>query len=197
MDLGEPIVLRAYTGAAAVEAFMNGVSLGRQAVEPLGVTAWPARPFQRGNISAIAYDAAGNVVATAAVSTTGSPYALRVTIVEDGAGKPFAADGADVAIFTIEVIDKNGNLVTDACIPLVFSVNGPGSVYGVGNGDPSDLTPDKVGHPDLSYGGVWKRSSFMGLARSIVQTQAGKPGSITLVVSSPGLQPGSASFVSQ
>jgi beta-galactosidase len=198
VDVGAPIVLRAYTGAAAVEAFINGVSLGRQTVEVWGVTSWPARPFQRGNISAVAYDANGNVVATALVATTGSPDALRVTLVDDGAARPsFAADGADVALFTVEVIDKQGAVVTDACVPLVFSVKGPGSVYGVGNGDPSDLTPDKVGHPDLPYGGVWKRSSFMGLARAIVQTQAKTPGSITLVVSSPGLQPGAASFTSQ
>ncbi|MFM7639563.1 MAG: hypothetical protein ACKO67_07545 [Bacteroidota bacterium] len=63
------------------------------------------------------------------VATTGSPDALRVTLVDDGAARPsFAADGADVAIFTVEVIDKQGAVVTDACVPLVFSVKDAGSM---------------------------------------------------------------------
>lgn len=51
--------------------------------------------------------------------------------------------------------------------------------------------------PDLPYGGEWYRAAWMGYARVIVQTQAGRPGSITLSASSPGLTPGSASFTAQ
>jgi hypothetical protein len=51
--------------------------------------------------------------------------------------------------------------------------------------------------PDLPYGGQWYRAAWKGYARAIVQTQAGRPGSITLSVSSPGLTGGSASFTSQ
>lgn len=79
---------------------------------------------------------------------------------------------------------------------VTFTVSGPAEVYGVGNGDPANLTPDKVGKKDLPYGGVWTIPTFMGLARVIVQTQAGHPGNIVVYASAPGLQEGKASFVS-
>ena len=170
----------------------------RQAVPPLQVARWPNVTFSPpGNISAVAFDAAGNAVATASVATTGPPAAVRITIVDIGL-PTYEADGQDVAIFTVSVVDAAGALVTDACVPLTFTVaSGPGDIYGIGNGDPADLTPDKVGHPDLPFGGVWQRSSWMGLARLIVQTQAGKPGEIVVEVGSPGLTTGTASFTSR
>ena len=121
-----------------------------------------------------------------------------MTVLTDVGPATYKADGADVAIFTVEVVDAAGVVVPDACVPLTFTTSGPGSVYGVGNGDPADHTPDKVGLPDLPYGGVWKRNAFMGLARAIVQTarvpKAG--GVVTLTVESEGLKAGSASFTS-
>lgn len=197
VPVGAPIVLRAFTGAAAVEAFVNGVSLGKLAVAAFQEARWPAVPFAPGNISAVAYDASGAVVATTTVATTGAPAALRVSLVEVGPAT-YAADGQDVAIFTVEIIDAAGALVTSARSPLVFTVtSGPGTIYALGNGDPADHTPDKVGMPDLPYGGVWARPAWMGLARAIVQSQAGKPGTVMLTVTSPGLTPGSASFTTQ
>ena len=97
-----------------------------------------------------------------------------------------------------EMIDANGNVVPDACNALTFSISsGPGAIYGIGNGDPADHTPDKVGLPDLNYGGKWIRNAWMGYARAVVQTQLNNPGQITLSVSSPGLTTGTASFTSQ
>jgi hypothetical protein len=57
-------------------------------------------------------------------------------------------------------------------------------------------TRTQVGMPDLPYGGVWKRPAWMGYGRAIVQTEVGKPGVITLTVTSPGLASGKASFTS-
>ena len=197
VPLGEKLTLRAFTGAAAVEAFVNGVSLGRVAVPPFQTARWSGVPFAPGNISAVAYDAGGNVVATSLVATTGAPAAVRVTLVQVGA-PTYAADGADVAIFTAEVVDAAGAVVPDACPLLTYTVAaGPGVIYALGNGDPADHTPDKVGMPDLPYGGVWARPAWMGYGRAVVQTVAGKPGPVTLQVSAPGLASGSASFTSQ
>jgi hypothetical protein len=64
---------------------------------------------------------------------------------------------------------------------------------GVGNGDPADHTPDKVGYPDLPYGGVWTRAAFNGLARAVVQSTT-TPGSITVTVAAPGLTSGSTTI---
>ena len=197
VPVGTPITLRAFTGAAAVEAFVNGVSLGKVAVPPFQEARWGNVKFAPGNITAVAYDASGAVVATSVVATTGPAAALVVTIVSVGL-PTYAADGQDVAIFTVAVVDASGAVVPNACPMLTYTITaGPGSIYALGNGDPADHTPDKVGNPDLPYGGVWARPAWMGFGRAVVQTQAGKPGEITLTVASPGLTSGSASFTSQ
>ena len=113
---------------------------------------------------------------------------------EDNHGRPYAADGADVALVRCAVVDAAGRMVPGASIKVTFTVSGPGEVYGVGNGDPANLTPDKVGRKDLPYGGVWDIPTFMGLVRAIVQTLAGKPGTVVVRATAPGLQPGSISF---
>ena len=197
VPVGQPITLRAFTGAASVEAFVNGVSLGRVAVPPFGIANWGKVPFAPGNISAIAYDAANNTVATSTVATTGPAAAILVTPVAVGPAAT-AADGLDVALFTIAIVDASGAVVPDARHMLTYAIaSGPGTIYGLGNGDPADHTPDKVGDPALGYGGVWARAAWMGYARAIVQTQAGKPGVVTLQVTSPGLTTGTGTFTSQ
>ncbi len=197
VPVGQKLSLRAFTGAASVEAFVNGASLGKVVMQPFGIARWDGVEFTSGNITAIAYDANGATVATSVVATTGPAAAIVVTPV--AVGPPtYAADGQDVALFTATVVDAAGTVVPDACHVLTYTISsGPGIIYALGNGDPADHTPDKVGDPDLPYGGVWARPAWMGYGRAVVQTMASKPGVVTLTVSSPGLTSGSAAFTSQ
>ena len=197
VPMGQKLTLRAFTGAASVEAFVNGASLGKVAMQPFGIARWEGVAFTPGNITAVAYDAAGAVVATSVVSTTGPAASIVVTPVAVGPAA-YAADGQDVALFTIAIVDAAGAVVPDARHLLTYTItSGPGAIYALGNGDPADHTPDKVGLPDLPYGGVWARPAWMGYGRAVVQTVAGKPGAITLTVTAPGLASGSATFTSQ
>lgn len=195
VPLGMPVRVYAFTSAAWAEAFLNGISLGRVQVPRWGYADWGSANFTGGNLTAVAYDASGREVARDSVLPVGPPAALVLTL-EDSQGLPYLADGADVALVRCAVVDASGTLVPGAAPLLTFSVLGPGSVYGVGNGNPADLTSDKVGQADLPFGGVWARRAFMGLARAIVRTAAGQPGNITLTATSPGLSPGQVSFVS-
>ena len=74
------------------------------------------------------------------------------------------------------VVDAMGYRVPGASTSVTFTVTGPAVVYGVGSGDPANLTPDKVGQKDLPYGGVWVITAYTGLVRAIVQTQADQSG---------------------
>ncbi len=60
---------------------------------------------------------------------------------------------------------------------MQFTVEGPGEIIGVGNGNPSSHEPDKAD----------KRSAFNGLAMVIIQA-AKKPGVIKLTAESPRLE---------
>jgi beta-galactosidase len=89
-----------------------------------------------------------------------------------------AADGRDVAVINVSVVDAQGRPVPAADNKIRFDVSGPATVIGVGNGDPSCHEPDHA----------TERSAFNGLCMAIVQTRRGEPGKLSITVSSPGLQ---------
>jgi beta-galactosidase len=192
--VGAPVSVFVFTGAAAAEALVNGVSVaGRKNVTALGFADFGTVPFAPGNLTAVAYDRSGGVVAMDSVLTAGVPTALQLSL-EDNNGRAYVADGQDVALVRCAVVDSKGQVVPGASDSVTFTVSGPGAVYGVGNGDPANHTPDKVGRKDLPYGGVWTIPTYMGLVRAIVQTLTGRPGKITIHATAPGLLAAEASF---
>ncbi|MGD0816065.1 MAG: beta-galactosidase GalA [Verrucomicrobiota bacterium] len=170
--LGQPINIWAFGNCQEVELFTNGVSLGRQSLNVQGHVEWDNVPYAPGTIQAIGYDN-GEAVITNTVSTTGAPAALalwpdRSTIL---------ADGKDVSVVMVAVLDAEGNIVPTASNTVTFAVSTRGSILGVGNGDPSCHQADK---------GSSQRSVFNGLSEVIVQS-TNAPGSITLTATSTGL----------
>jgi beta-galactosidase len=97
--------------------------------------------------------------------TTGAPVAIRVTADRT----EINADGDDVAVLKVEVLDKEGRALPTAANMISFKVTGEGALIGVGNGDPNCQESDK--EP--------KRSLFNGLAQVIVQSTR-TPGTITV-----------------
>jgi beta-galactosidase len=79
------------------------------------------------------------------------------------------ADGRDVALLRVDLLDARGRQVPTANDKLAFRVSGPGRLIGVGNGNPNSLESDK--EP--------KRALFNGLAQLIVQS-TGEPGDIRI-----------------
>ncbi len=167
---GEEIEVWAYSNCEAVELFLNGRSLGRQDVPRNGHVEWKVA-YEPGALSATGFRGA-QTAAVARVETTGPAHALRL--------RPdrthLRADGEDVAVVRVEVLDARGRLVPDAGQRIGFTVEGPGRIIGVGNGDPSCHEDDR--------GTV--RSVFNGLAQTLVQ--AGREaGVIRLKAAAPGL----------
>ena len=192
--VGAHVSVFVFTGAAAAEALVNGVSVaGRQPVTALGFAEFGPVLFTPGNLTAVAYDRSGALVAVDTVLTAGAPAALRLSL-EDNNGRPYAADGQDVALLRCAVVDAGGRVVPGASNKVTFTVSGPGAVYGVGNGDPANQIPDKVGRKDLPYGGVWAIPTYMGLVRAIVGTLAGQPGQVVVRATAPGLASGEVAF---
>ncbi|MGP8199592.1 MAG: beta-galactosidase GalA [Limisphaerales bacterium] len=172
--LGQAINIWAFGNCQEVELFTNGVSLGRQSLNVQGHVEWDNVPYAPGTIQAIGYDNS-EAVMTNTVSTTGAPAAIalwpdRSTIL---------ADGRDVSVVTVAVLDAEGNIVPTASNTVTFAVSTGGSILGVGNGDPSCHQADK---------GSSQRSVFNGLAEVIVQS-TNAPGFINLTASALGLTP--------
>jgi beta-galactosidase len=150
---GDEIPVWVYSNLDEVELFLNGKSLGSQKVPHLGHVEWKAK-YEPGFIEARGTKD-GKVVLTERRETTGPAAAIRLTA--DRA--EINADGEDLAILTVEVLDKQGRPIPTASNFIGFKVSGDGALIGVGNGDPNCQQSDK--EP--------RRSLFNGLAQVIVQ----------------------------
>ena len=167
----------AYSNADSVELFLNGKSLGAKDVPKLGHVELDV-PYTPGTLEARGTKG-GKVVATDRVGTTGEPVALRL-VADD---RKLLADGEDVGVVRVEVVDAKGRVVPTAANEVRFAVEGAGTIGGVGNGDPSDHDPDKADH----------RKAFHGLCLALVQSN-GQKGRVTLRATSPGLRDATVSF---
>ncbi|HLP78640.1 MAG TPA: glycoside hydrolase family 2 TIM barrel-domain containing protein, partial [Candidatus Paceibacterota bacterium] len=134
---GQEIRVDALSNCKAVELFLNGNSLGRQAMRPNSSLTWQVK-YAPGTLSAKGFDASGNVIAETKVETTGE--AARLQLIPD---RPtIQADGEDVAVFTVSALDAQGRAVPVAQDKINFAIEGAGRIIGVGNGDPSCHEPD-------------------------------------------------------
>jgi beta-galactosidase len=164
---GEPISVWVHSNLDSVEVFLNGKSQGLKKVEPLTHLEWKVK-YEPGVLEARGTKD-GKVVLTKKRETTGEPLSIRLTPDRN----EINADGEDIAVLRVEVLDKEGRMVPTADNLISFKVAGEGSLIGVGNGDPNCQESDK--EP--------KRSLFNGLAQVIVQSSK-TPG--TIVVEAAG-----------
>ena len=133
---GQPIDVWCFSNAQEVELLLNGKSLGKKAMPLNGHLSWSVL-YKSGVLEARGYRD-GKVVQTSKVETTGK--ADHIVLTPDR--EVIDADGEDVCVFTVEVVDKEGRVVPDASNDILFEVDG-GTILGVGNGDPSSHERDR------------------------------------------------------
>jgi beta-galactosidase len=160
---GEPVSVWVHSNLDSVELFLNGNSLGSKNVEPLTHLEWKVK-YEPGVLEARGTKA-GKVVLTEKRETTGGAESIRLTADRN----EISADGEDIAVLRVEVLDQEGRAIPTAANSISFKVSGEGSLIGVGNGDPNCQESDKAP----------KRSLFNGLAQVIVQANK-TPGTITV-----------------
>ena len=90
-----------------VELFLNGKSLGKGKREYDFLFTFENIPFREGKLEAISYDNSDRELSRYAIATVGEPANLKITPLSNPEG--FRADGSDMALVQIEVVDKNGN----------------------------------------------------------------------------------------
>jgi len=160
---GEPISVWVHSNCDSVELFLNGTSQGSQKVEALTHLEWKVK-YEPGVLEARGTKD-GKVILTEKRETTGDPVAIRLTADRT----EINADGQDVSVLTVEVLDKEGRAIPTAHNKISFKVTGEGTLIGVGNGDPNCQESDK--EPE--------RSLFNGLAQVIVQSTR-TPGNVAV-----------------
>ena len=84
-----------------VELFLNGKSLGKGRQSYRYLFTFDDVPFEPGKLEAVANDGSRYQL-----ETVGDPYQLKLTAIENPEGTK--ADGADMVLFQVEVLDKQG-----------------------------------------------------------------------------------------
>ncbi len=84
-----------------VELFLNGKSLGKGKQSYRYLYTFDDVPYEPGTLEAVASDGSRY-----RIETVGEPYQLKLTAIENPEGTK--ADGADMVLFQVEVLDKEG-----------------------------------------------------------------------------------------
>lgn len=186
--VGKVTPVYVYTNGDSAELFLNGKSLGKRSKDPQAPVVrdryalrWLDVAYEPGELKAIAYRN-GQELGTAVLRTAGAPASLRLTPDRT----ELVADGDDLSYLLVEAIDASGNVCPLAMNEVQFTVDGPGIIAGVGNGDhhyPAEFDTDHV-------------TLFYGKAMLIVRTSAGAAGPIRIQASCDGLEEASATVQS-
>jgi beta-galactosidase len=167
---GGEISVWVYSNCDSVELFLNGISLGAQAMKPNSHLEWKVK-YAPGKL--VAKGTRNGKTFETTIETTGKPAAILL----EPDRTSLTGDGTDISLVTVKIVDDQGRTVPVATNAVTFSVAGPVRLLGLGNGDPSCHEPDKGR----------QRSAFNGLCLAIIQS-SGMRGAMTIQADSPGLK---------
>jgi beta-galactosidase len=136
---GQETKVTVYSNCEEVELLLNEKSLGKKEMPHNGHLEWMAK-YQPGVLAARGYKA-DKQVAECRIDSAGE--AAAIMLIPDRNG--IKADGEDVSVITVQVTDHHGVLVPNGSSTISFSLEGPGKIIGVGNGDPSSHESDRYG----------------------------------------------------
>ncbi|HPR31133.1 MAG TPA: DUF4982 domain-containing protein [Prolixibacteraceae bacterium] len=162
------------SSAHRVELFLNDRSLGMGEQSYRYLFTFKDISFKSGILKAIGYDKEGTKISEAVKTTSGKPHSLRLTRIESPV--PFKADGADMALFEVEVVDKKGQRCPTAFHTVRFNLKGPAKWLGGIAQGPGNC----VGSKDLPV--------ECGVNRILIGSTL-QPGSIALEATAAGLKP--------
>jgi len=155
-----------YNHADEVELFLNGKSLGKKSKSGDDLHVMWRVPFSPGILKAVSRKN-GEEVLTEEIKTAGEPEKIRLTADRT----KIKADGKDLSFVTVELLDKDGNVVPLTNQTALFTISGMGSLVGTDNGNSNE-------HISLKNP---QRRLFNGKCLGIVQSN-GKKGKIFLKV---------------
>jgi beta-galactosidase len=181
--------------ADSVELLLNGESKGVATapfifVDPFNnrnygstglVYAFPDVAFVPGRLEAVARRG-GRIVAQQVLLTAGEPQALRLTVLTGPTG--LRADGGDVALLDVEVVDAQGRRCPTDEARVDFTVDGPAVWRGGFNSAKLDSTNNLFLDTEAGINRVAVRSTRV-------------PGTITVTARRDGLQPATVRIEAQ
>ena len=122
---GEVTPVFVYTSYPSAELFVNGRSQGMREKNDSTLQhryrlMWNETVYEPGELRVVAYDTDGTPAMEKVVRTAGKPHHLVVTANRS----TLDADGCDLAYLTVQVADKDGNIVPSDSRTVRFKVSG-------------------------------------------------------------------------
>ncbi|MBP1965319.1 hypothetical protein GQF04_15525 [Paenibacillus aceris] len=127
--------------------------MGEKIVDRNDRTVWNV-VYEPGELVAVG-NIGGKEVTRKTVVTVGHAAAVQLTVNK----QIVHANGTDVVMVRVTVVDNKGNVVPTADNEIRFTIEGSGQILGVGNGDSSSHEPDKAS----------SRRAFNGHCLAIIQ----------------------------
>ncbi len=166
------IRVNTFTNCESVELQVNQRSFGeRTTAEFTNNTIEWWVPYAEGNIIAIGRNK-GIEVTRDTLTTAFAPAVIRLKASDIN----IAADRQDVAVVELELLDEKGILVPDADLPVTITIEGPGKLIGIDNGNQDS---------DESFKSNTRHTRF-GKLIAIVQS-TDKAGAIKVIAQPRGL----------
>ena len=165
------------SSAERVELRVNGRSRGTGEQSRRFLFTFKDVIWEPGTLKAIGFDGDGKEVCADERKTAGEPAAVRLTPRTNPGG--MRADGGDVALFDVEVVDDSGNRCPTALHEVRFELNGPGEWRG--------------GIAQATENGILSKTLPVecGVNRVIVRSTT-NPGTIELKATADGLKAATA-----
>ena len=176
---GKNVPVYVYTNGDSAELFVNDKSLGKKTKSAGAENVldryrlrWEDVTYEPGTLKVVAYRGNKRLGETT-VRTAGAPAKLRLTPDR----KTLRTNGDDLSYVLVEAVDKDGTLAPNAMNAVKFTLAGPATIAGVGNGDhhfPAEYDSDTV-------------ELFYGKAMLVVRANEGKGGAVRVKAESNGL----------
>ncbi len=166
----QPMRVNVYSRAPKVRLYKDGNLIGEKQTDPESYTATFEVDYSPGELRAENVDKKRE---SFILKTSGEPASIR--LIADRID--IRASKSDLSYVKIEILDKEGNIVPDAEIPIKISCSGNGNVIASGNGAYADMHSFRSMNP----------KTFRGNAIAIVQPN-GEKGEILLKVSAEGFE---------
>ena len=174
-----------YTSYPKAELFINGKSQGMREKNDSSLQTryrlmWNETVYEPGEVKVVAYDNENRQMAEKTIRTAGKPHHLVLSSNRND----LDANGDDLAYITVQVADKDGNIVPTDNRRVKFSVKGAGSFEATANGDPTSLMSFQNPEMDL----------FSGAATAIVRSGKEK-GNLQFTATAKGVKPATLTIV--
>jgi beta-galactosidase len=169
---GKNLQVEVYSKYPKVRLYLDKKFIGeKETTEAQEFKATFAVPYAGGKLSAVGVND-DKEMETIVLKTAGN--AAKIKLIADRS--TILANAQDLSFVNVQVIDNEGMLQPNAENRLHFSIDGPGVIAGVDNGNPKDIDP---------YFGL-TRKTWHGRALVVIKSSK-STGDIKLTVSSPGL----------